>query len=102
MNDLSVLLNDSNIGGKIGGILVNHLSYADDMCLISVSSRGRSQLLEICSNFAITHSLTYNTKKSMCMCFTPKSINFVKPSFMLNNNVIPHVENCKCNLICMT
>ena len=31
----------------------------------------------------------------MCMCFTPKSINFVKPSFMLNNNVIPYVENCK-------
>ena len=31
----------------------------------------------------------------MCMCFTPKSINFVKPSFMLNINVIPYVENCK-------
>ena len=29
------------------------------------------------------------------MCFTPKLINFVKPSFMLNNNVIPYVENCK-------
>ena len=95
MNDLSVLLNDSNIGGKIGGILVNHLSYADDMCLISLSSRGMSQLLEICSNFAISQSLTCNTKKSMCMWFTPKSINFVKPSFMLNDNVIPYVENCK-------
>ena len=31
----------------------------------------------------------------MCMYFTPKLINFVKPSFMLNNNVIPYVENCK-------
>ena len=38
MNDLSVLLNNSNIGGNIGGILVNHLSYADDMCLIYLSS----------------------------------------------------------------
>ena len=45
MNDLSVLLNDSNIGGKIGGILVNHRSYADDMCLISLSSRGMSKPL---------------------------------------------------------
>ena len=26
-----LLLNNSNIGGKIGGILVNHLSYADDV-----------------------------------------------------------------------
>ena len=45
MNDLSVLLNNSNIGGKIGGILVNDLCYADDMCLISLSSHGMIQLL---------------------------------------------------------
>ena len=96
MNDLSVLLNDSNIGGKIGGILVNHLCYADDMCLISLSSRGMSQLLEICSNFAISHSLTNSQyQKINVYVFTHKSINFVKPSFMLNNNVIPYVENCK-------
>ena len=65
MNDLSihVLLNNSNIGGEIGGILVNHLSYADDMCLISLSSHGMIQLLSICDNFAFSHSLTYNTKK---------------------------------------
>ena len=44
MNDMSVLLNNSNIGGKIGGILVNHLSYADDMCSISLSSLGMIQL----------------------------------------------------------
>ena len=71
MNDLSVLLNHSNIGGKIEGILVNHLSYADDMCLISLSSHGIIQLLNICDNVAISDSLTYNSKKSMCMCFTP-------------------------------
>ena len=64
MNDLSVLLNNSNICGKIGGILVNHLSYADDVCL---SSHGMIQLLNICDNFAISHSLTYNTK-NQCVC----------------------------------
>ena len=69
MNDLSVLLNNSNIGGNIGSILVNHLSYADDMCLIYLSSRRMSQLLNICNNFAISHSFTYDTNKSMCMCF---------------------------------
>ena len=67
MNDLSVLLNNSNICGKIGGILVNHLSYADDMCSISLSSHGMIQLLNICDNFAISHSLTYNTK-NQCVC----------------------------------
>ena len=60
MHDLSVLLNNSNIDGKIGGILVNHLSYAGDMCLVSLSSRGMIQLVNICDNFAISHCLTYN------------------------------------------
>ena len=67
MNDLSVLLNNSNTGGTIGGILVNHLSYADDMCLIYLSSHGMIQLLNICDNFAMHHSLTYNAK-NQCVC----------------------------------
>ena len=37
MNDLSCALNLSNIGGRIGGEIVNHLSYADDLCLICLA-----------------------------------------------------------------
>ena len=68
MNDLSVLLNNSNIGGKIEGILVNHLSYADDMCLISLSSHGMIQLLNICDSFTTSHILTNNTNKINVYC----------------------------------
>ena len=32
---LRVLLNSSNIGGEIGHTLLNHLCYADDLCLKS-------------------------------------------------------------------
>ena len=38
MDDLNVSLNSSNIGGRIGNIFPNHLCYADDLCLISLSS----------------------------------------------------------------
>ena len=35
MDALSDQLNNSNIGGNVGsGQLVNHISYADDMCLL--------------------------------------------------------------------
>ena len=40
MDGLSVLLNSSNIGGQIGYTFLNHLCYADDLCLISLSSAG--------------------------------------------------------------
>ena len=78
MNDLSVLLNNSNIGGKIGGILVNHLSYADDMCLIYLSSHGMIQLLNICDNFAIGHSLTYTDLKINMEYFSGNAFTYTQ------------------------
>ena len=38
MDDLSVALNNSGIGGYLGDALLNHLCYADDIYLISLSS----------------------------------------------------------------
>ena len=49
MDDLSLLLNCSGIGGYIGTTLINHLCYVDDLlCPISLSSSGMQQLLNIC------------------------------------------------------
>ena len=38
MDDLIVALNNSGIGGYLGDAFLNHLCYADDICLISLSS----------------------------------------------------------------
>ena len=38
MHDLSVALNNSGIGGHLGDAFLNHLCYADDIYLISLSS----------------------------------------------------------------
>ena len=38
MDDLSLALNNSGIGGYLGDVFLNHLCYADDICLISLSS----------------------------------------------------------------
>ena len=38
MDDLSVALNNSGIGGYVGDAFLNHLCYADDICLINLSS----------------------------------------------------------------
>ena len=35
MGDLSVALNNSGIGGYLGDAFLNHLCYADDICLIA-------------------------------------------------------------------
>ena len=38
MDDLSVALNNSGIEGYLGDAFLNHLCYADDISLISLSS----------------------------------------------------------------
>ena len=40
MDGLSEILNSSGIGGYLENAFLNHLCYADDLCLISLSSRG--------------------------------------------------------------
>ena len=44
IDGLSDILNNSIIGGSIGGIRVNHMLYADDQCIISF-------LQQACSNY---------------------------------------------------
>ena len=95
IDQLSIRLNRSGIGGGIGGHLINHLCYADDLCLISLSSTGMQSLLDICNSYAIEHVLTYNSNKSYSLCFKPKYIKFARPCFYLNRLEIPRVDQCK-------
>ena len=76
MNKLSMGLNNTAISRHIGGQLFNHLCYADDMCLISISLAGMQELLNVCHSYSIEHSLLYNENKSYSPCFKPTFINF--------------------------
>ena len=51
LNFFCIALNDNAIGGHIGGQLLNHFCYADDMCLVSISSSGMQQLFNACHFF---------------------------------------------------
>ena len=45
IDGLSDALNKSSIGGSIDGKQINHMLYADDLCIVSLSSAGLQQLL---------------------------------------------------------
>ena len=83
------------IGEKLGNVFLNHLCYADDLCLISLSSTGMQQLWNICQNYAIDHQLLYNRSKLYSLFFKSKSINITQPLFFLNSLKIPIVESCR-------
>ena len=51
MNDLSLILNASDTGCRVGDSLINHLMYADDLVIFSPCSAGLQQLLRICTQY---------------------------------------------------
>ena len=53
------------------------------------------KLLNLCSKYAVDHSLTYNAKKSFSLCFIPRTVNISRPQLYLDTLVIPHVSECK-------
>ena len=96
MHGLSDQLNNSNIGGNFGsGQLVNHISYADDMCLLSFSSAGMQKLLNICHQYSNDHDLIYNSKR-LCACvFPPKSCKSYECKLSLNQESLTYVREAQ-------
>ena len=96
VNELSDCLNKSGIGGSMNGTVINHMLYADDICIISLSSAGLQQLLNICSGYSELHDLTFNAKKSMCMYFsTSMNKHCGCPVIYLGNSICEFVKEVK-------
>ena len=78
------------------GTIINHMLYADDICIVSLSSSGLQPLLNICHDYCELHDLTLNAKKSMCIYF---SIDLNKhcglPVIYLGNSVCQFVKEVK-------
>ena len=69
INDLSIRLTNSGIGGTLGGKFVNHMIYADDLCIVSLSSSSMQTLLKMCTDYCDIHDIKFNAKKSVCLFF---------------------------------
>ena len=70
MDCLSESLCNTQTGCNVGGVMINHLMYADDMVIISPSAKGLQRLVDIyvlCMVRFMTYYLT-RTKQSVCIC----------------------------------
>ena len=71
VHDLSECLNKSGVDGCMNGTFGNYMLYAEDICIILLSSSGLQRLLNICEDYCKMHDLIFNAKKSMCKYFRP-------------------------------
>ena len=78
IDDHSSWLNILPIGCKLGDLVINHLMYADDLVLISPSTRGLFQLIAECQKYGIEYDILYNPLKSAVMFFKPEFMSKIK------------------------
>ena len=96
IDGLSNILNNCTTGGFLGGKRINHMLYADDLCIVSLSSAGLQNLLSICDKHCASHSMTFNVKKSVCIIFKSSVNKYCDyANVYLSGNHIDFVQEVK-------
>ena len=95
VDDLSEYLVKSQIGCHIDNVCVNHVMYADDICLMAPSPAALQKLINICYDFSIQNNLSFNSTKSFCMVLKSRLYNLVCPTFYMNTEILDYAANIK-------
>ena len=69
IDGLSNILNNSLIGGSLGGKRIKCYMLMTYASLAYPLQLGLQKLLPICDEYCASHSITFNVKKSVCMFF---------------------------------
>lgn len=96
VNQLVERLSSTHVGCYIDGVCFNNISYADDIVLLSPTIRGLRRLLSICEEYAASHGLLYNSKKSEILVFKSGKYQPTHvPPVYLNGLALKKVESFK-------
>ena len=75
---------------------MNHMMYADDLCVFSPSIAWLRKLTDCCTAYGNMFDITSNANKSFCMVIDnkPEDKKNIHP-VVINNHTLPHTEKCK-------
>ena len=92
-DELIILLKKRNIGCHIGSHFIGALGYADDLTLLSPSLSSLNEMLKICETFAQEYNVTFNAKKTVCIKYGSKIMEYDK--LYIGNQVIEWSDKVK-------
>ena len=76
MDELSVMLSTLNNGSNVNGVIMNHMSYADDSVLLA--ARALQKIIDACVMYGSDYELKYSFKKTECVCVKTKWLKQLK------------------------
>ena len=96
IDDMTSNLNTIKSGCYVGNYCLNHIMFADNICLFSPSLVDLQDLLNACYNYAQSHKMLFNCNKSFGMLFAPKNFNLSSsPKLLMDNSEISFVQSVK-------
>jgi len=94
MDCLLLRLKASHVGCHIGHVFSGAFAYADDIILLAPSTSSMDKLIQICEEFSLDFSITFNATKSKHIVFS-KDKTHTHVTFCMQGKVIPTVEHDK-------
>jgi len=95
VNYLSMELNESAVSLTMCNMKVNHLFYADDLCVMSSSPGGLQYILNIIASYAKDNDIVFNKNKSVCMVFKPVRYRLFCPIIYLDDDALEYSATVK-------
>ena len=101
LDELLHRLRDAGVGCFVGGVFLGAYGYADDVTLLAPSRQALQTMLDICQNFASSHSMQFSTdpnpskSKTKCMLFSKVKTADQILNLRLNGDVLPWVDTAK-------
>ena len=95
IDDLSPDLAMCTSGCYIDDQCMNHVMYADNICLLAPSAIGLKRMLDVCLGFSLRNDIKFNPIKSVCIVFKPKSSKLYCPNVKLDCGTLEYISCTK-------
>jgi len=69
LDDLSLELNNIEESCYVGEVMLNHLTFADDICVFCPCVCELQSILDVFQAYAESHGIFFNCSKTICMTF---------------------------------
>ena len=74
---------------------INHVMYADDICLLAPSASAMQSLLDVCYDYGSDNDILFNPIKSVYTIFKPKAYKLYLPPVFISSDALKYVAESK-------
>ena len=95
VNQLTNRLIACKAGCYFNDMCINHVLYADDICLFAPSASAMQSLLDVCYEYGTDNDILFNPIKSVCAVFKPKAYKRFTPTVFIGDDALKFTKEAK-------